>query len=210
MRIIAHEMADGSVARVVSFEIQLAWLMAARTPEARAAFIVRCVELGANAKQAARVMAIEGNPKDPRFTPEFAARWTQALAEGLQSEADALDLVARHAVPNSARYVLIDDHEMTDEIAPYRSALKLDGDKLGWNEPKMRDIHRARLRNLRQPKMAALDVDFMRALESGDTKAVTDVAALKQALRDAPADPAIEAATTPQELAAAIPAALRV
>jgi len=48
----------------------------------------------------------------------------------------------------------------------------------------------------------------MKALESGaDT---TQIVADKQALRDAPSDPAIDAATTPEELAAVQPAGLTV
>ena len=72
--------------------------------------------------------------------------------------------------------------------------------------PMARDIHRQRLREARAPLLAALDVEQMRALESG--KGAAAVAARKQALRDVTKDPAIDAAQTPEELAAVIPAAL--
>lgn len=63
---------------------------------------------------------------------------------------------------------------------------------------KARDIHRDRMRQARTPKLAALDVAFQRAHEmSNDTAAIV---AQKQALRDVTADPAIEAAQTPDEL----------
>lgn len=63
-----------------------------------------------------------------------------------------------------------------------------------------RNIHRDRIRTARTSALAALDVAFMRAQEQGaDT---TIIVAQKQELRDAPADPAIDAATTPEELKA--------
>ena len=68
------------------------------------------------------------------------------------------------------------------------------------NMIKARDIHREKVREARNPKLAAKDVEFQRALETGaDTAAIV---AAKQALRDAPASAAIEAATTPDELKA--------
>ena len=66
------------------------------------------------------------------------------------------------------------------------------------NMNKARDIHREKVREARNPKLAEKDVEFQRALETGaDTAAIVTA---KQALRDAPASAAIEAATTPDEL----------
>ena len=71
-----------------------------------------------------------------------------------------------------------------------------------------RDIWRDKIRQARTKPLAALDTAFMKALETGaDT---TQITADKQALRDAPTDPAIDAATTPEELAAVQPAGLTV
>ena len=71
------------------------------------------------------------------------------------------------------------------------------------NMQKARDIHRDKIRAARNPKLAAKDVEFMRAVEAGDTDAQATVAAEKQALRDATAAAAIDAATTPDALKAA-------
>ena len=58
---------------------------------------------------------------------------------------------------------------------------------------KAKEIHKTNIRVARTPKLADLDVEFQKALEtSSDT---TDIVSKKQALRDAPADSAIEAAT---------------
>lgn len=71
-----------------------------------------------------------------------------------------------------------------------------------------RDIWRDKIRQARTEPLAALDTAYMKALETGaDT---TQIIADKQALRDAPTDPAIDAATTPEELAAVQPAGLTV
>ena len=58
---------------------------------------------------------------------------------------------------------------------------------------KAREVHKARIRGARSSKLQELDVEFQRALEtSADTSAIV---AKKQALRDAPADSSIDAAT---------------
>ena len=63
----------------------------------------------------------------------------------------------------------------------------------GVDMAKAREIHKTNIRAAREPKLAELDVEFQKALEtSSDT---TDIVSKKQALRDAPADSAIEAAT---------------
>ena len=58
---------------------------------------------------------------------------------------------------------------------------------------KAREVHKTRIRAARVSKLAELDIEFQRALESSaDTSTIV---AKKQALRDAPADSAIESAT---------------
>ena len=65
---------------------------------------------------------------------------------------------------------------------------------------KAKEVHRTNIRNARADKLAALDVDFQRALEtSSDTSLIV---ANKQALRDAPAAAGISTATTTDELKA--------
>ncbi len=51
---------------------------------------------------------------------------------------------------------------------------------------KAKEIHKINIRNARFPKLAALDIEFQRALEtSADT---TSIVSKKNALRDAPAN----------------------
>ena len=65
---------------------------------------------------------------------------------------------------------------------------------------KAREIKRDMIRFERAPMLATLDVQFMRAVETGDTAAQQAIAAQKQRLRDATQDPGIDAAQTPDEL----------
>ena len=70
----------------------------------------------------------------------------------------------------------------------------------GVDMAKAREIHKTNIREARTPKLAELDIEFQKALETGSS--TTDIVAKKQALRDAPADSAINAATNEAELKA--------
>jgi hypothetical protein len=105
---------------------------------------------------------------------------------------------------------LPDDWSPPDRDRAYRNAWRLrDAGKIVVDMSAAREIHREKLRNLRAPRLVALDQDYLRADERGDLLEKQRIAQRKQALRDAPADPAIDAAQTPDELRAVIPAALR-
>ena len=52
------------------------------------------------------------------------------------------------------------------------------------NMNKARDIWRDHWRSARKPLLESLDVEFMRAVESGDTAKQAEVASKKQELRD--------------------------
>ena len=72
------------------------------------------------------------------------------------------------------------------------------------NMDKAREIHRSHIRAARTPRFEQLDAAFQRELERPKPN-TAPIAAQKQALRDAPADPSIDAATTADELKAAWP-----
>lgn len=72
---------------------------------------------------------------------------------------------------------------------------------IGLDMSKAKDIHRNNVRAARKPLLEAKDLEFQRAQETNaDTTAIV---AAKQALRDAPAAAAIDAATNTDELKAA-------
>ena len=70
------------------------------------------------------------------------------------------------------------------------------------NLDKAKDIKRNMLRKQRAPLLAALDVQFMRAVETGDVALQQSIAHKKQLLRDAPSSIEIEEAQTVDDLKA--------
>jgi len=70
----------------------------------------------------------------------------------------------------------------------------------GINMAKAREVHKNKIREARTPKLAELDIEFQKALETGAS--TTDIVARKQALRDAPADSAIASAVDTDALKA--------
>lgn len=89
----------------------------------------------------------------------------------------------------------------------FRSAWRDTGAKVEVDMPTARNLWRDKLRAARKPLLAALDEQVQRALETPGTD-MREIVAAKQALRDVTDDPAIEAATTPDELKAVWPAPL--
>ena len=70
----------------------------------------------------------------------------------------------------------------------------------GIDMAKAKEIHKTKIREARTPKLAELDIEFQKALETGAS--TTDIVAKKQALRDAPADSGIAAASDTDALKA--------
>jgi len=70
----------------------------------------------------------------------------------------------------------------------------------GIDMAKARDIHRNKIRKARAPRLAELDIEFQKALETGSS--TTDIVNKKQALRDAPANSDIDSASDPDALKA--------
>ena len=107
----------------------------------------------------------------------------------------------------------VSHEEVPDSVIPadrtFRNAWMVNSGKVEHDMEKCRSLHRDRLRAMRTEKLAALDVDYMRADESGDIQKKNQIAQLKQKLRDVTADPMIDAAETPEELKLVIPDVLR-
>ena len=70
----------------------------------------------------------------------------------------------------------------------------------GVDMAKAREIHKNKIREARTDKFNELDVEFTKALENGSD--TTEIKNKKQALRDAPADSAINSANNTDELKA--------
>ena len=65
---------------------------------------------------------------------------------------------------------------------------------------KAKEIHKTKIREARETKLAEQDIAFQRALETGAS--TTSIVATKQALRDAPAAVGISTAVTETDLKA--------
>jgi hypothetical protein len=91
----------------------------------------------------------------------------------------------------------------------YRNAMIDDGTTLSFDMPKAREIHRDRLRQMRAPLFEENDTVLRDAMLSGDQVAIEAATKRRDDLRDATADPRIEAAQTIEELKAIVPDVLR-
>ena len=83
----------------------------------------------------------------------------------------------------------------------FRGAWSLSGSVISEDMTKAKEIFKDKIREIREPLLAAKDVELMKALEAGTS--TTAIATAKDALRDAPADSAITSASDIAALKAA-------
>ena len=95
-----------------------------------------------------------------------------------------IEQIAAKDVPAGIPYKIVDVSSIPSDRT-FRNAWEhcpVNGAKV--NTAKAKAIHLDRLRELRAPKLAALDIAYQRADELGDAQGKRDLAAKKQALRD--------------------------
>lgn len=85
----------------------------------------------------------------------------------------------------------------------FRNAWSLSGTVITEDLDAAKDIFKDKIRETREPLLAAEDTVFMKALEDDDATAKANSKTKKNNLRDAPAASAISSATTIDELKAA-------
>lgn len=153
----------------------------------------------------ARRIYLSGSPARSALAYEVfgqgIARFLAAVEDGkvkfAETEAAFLKRCAEKAgVPPGAVILSASDLPARD----FRDAWTLNGKRVVIDMAKARDIVRKRIREPRDLKLVALDIEYVRADERGDTEAKKAVAANKQRLRDLTADPRISAASTPEAL----------
>ena len=102
-------------------------------------------------------------------------------------------------VPADARDVRVVEEESIPKDRSFRNAWRFCPEKgCRVDMEAAKEIHKQRLRELRAPILASLDVEFMRSLEKGQP--TESIVSRKQALRDVTEDPAIDSARSPEEL----------
>lgn len=85
-------------------------------------------------------------------------------------------------VPEGVEYKIID---LVDIDNDYFNAYEFDAETgAKVNIDKVKAIHLDKFRSARAPKLAKLDIDFMKAVEANDEAKKTEIIAAKQALRD--------------------------
>ncbi len=91
----------------------------------------------------------------------------------------------------------------------FRGAWKHSEDKIHVDMEKAKDIHRDVLRELRKPKLEALDIEFIRADETFDDEEKSLIKVKKQELRDITEAPEIVNAKSLEELKSFMPDILK-
>jgi hypothetical protein len=139
--------------------------------------------------------------------------WPQegATAQWAETEDEFVTRLSKleKIVPADATDVRFVDEGDIPTDRSFRDAWANSGGRISVDMGKAREIHKQRLRIARKPILEALDVEYMRADEDGDTDKKKAIAARKKALRDATSSPDVMNASTPQELAAAVPDELK-
>tara|TARA_Y100001963_G_scaffold125667_1_gene177454 strand:- start:227 stop:685 length:459 start_codon:yes stop_codon:yes gene_type:complete len=88
-------------------------------------------------------------------------------------------------------YIIPTEDVPTDDT--FFDAWKFESNKIMTDMTKAKELHKQKIREARETKLAELDIEFQKAQEtSADTSTIVSK---KQALRDAPADSAINAAS---------------
>ena len=102
-------------------------------------------------------------------------------------------------VPSGLSYEIVEDSAIPTDRS-FRNAWKQNGKTIETDMTKAKEIHKTNIRTARAPKLAELDIEFQRALEtSADTSTIV---AKKQTLRDAPSASGISTAASEADLKA--------
>ena len=122
----------------------------------------------------------------------------------------SIEQIAIKDVPQGTTYSIVDKANIPSDRS-YRNAWKFDHNqkKMDHDMAKAKEIHKEKLRVLRAPKLAALDIEYQKADEENNGQLKKQIADKKKALRDVTSDPSIEAAKNIEELKLAIPDALK-
>ena len=102
-------------------------------------------------------------------------------------------------VPSGLSYEIVEDSAIPTDRS-FRNAWKQNSKTIETDITKAKEIHKTNIRTARVPKLAELDIEFQRALEtSADTSTII---AKKQTLRDAPSASGISTAASEADLKA--------
>ncbi len=111
-----------------------------------------------------------------------------------------VDDIVKTQVPEGAAYRILNASELPFRD-DYRVSWKVDQNFKVYHDMAIaRDVHKDRIRKLRQPKLEALDLKYQRADEDGDLELKKAIVLKKKKLRDLTNHSSIDAAKTIEEL----------
>lgn len=132
------------------------------------------------------------------------------VVDWAETESEWIDRLIEKCIPEGATDTKIVDADSIPDDRTFRAAWRIhpkDGCVVDMDVA--REVHKERLRELRAPKLEALDVEYLRALEQGDSARMSEIIAEKNALRDVTNAPGLISASTPEELKAVVPEILK-
>lgn len=107
------------------------------------------------------------------------------------------EFVSNH-LPSDEPYIIMDSDKLP--IAKYIKSFDIVNGKITIDMDVAKEVRKEELRFLRDAAFKPLDVEFMRAVEQGNTAKQQEIAAKKQALRDVTSSPAFDTAATLDDL----------
>jgi hypothetical protein len=110
---------------------------------------------------------------------------------------------AMRDVPEGASSVIVDAGDIPSDRtfrAAWKASVTDQKPGVAVDMPKARNVWRDAVRRRRKPLLEALDVEYQKADETGNSSEKAKIANKKKKLRDATDDPRIEAAQTPEDL----------
>jgi hypothetical protein len=142
-----------------------------------------------------------------KLTPAIARRLADAFTTGGLTEDEVVQLVAdKDAPPDTTAVHIVEHTELPDVMnkqratEDFRDAVVWDGAHCVEDMGKCRAIHMDRIRGVRANEFERLDIEVVRAMESGDSVRQAEIVTEKQALRDLPTTFDLEVASTADEL----------
>ena len=88
----------------------------------------------------------------------------------------------------------------TPQVRHFRNAWVINGDVISEDLATAKTLFKDKIREVRKPLLELEDVNYMRALEDGNTAQAKEIADKKKVLRDLPADTKIDSAKDMDEL----------
>ncbi len=124
------------------------------------------------------------HPAPEMFDPESRTRLLLANNGTIfATEQDIMEFIVGKSLKGTVEYKILDRSSIPQDRY-FRNAWMLVGEAVGVDIVKAQDIQKDALRELRKPKLEALDVEFMKSIELGKSADTEAIIQQKTYLRD--------------------------